>query len=124
MPLCRAAFVAATRRCREHVVLRTVQRVDFREQVAEGEVVGLVPEVVAVGRSSMTVAVQMWAENLRMGGRRAAGPARWSWWRSTARDGARPWPPDGRDCAPAWAIVFNGPTQSPCYPQPRMLFEC
>jgi acyl-CoA hydrolase len=71
--MARAAFVASTRRCREHVVMKLARRVDFAQQVAEGEVIELVPEVVGSGRTSMTVSVAMRAESLRTGERRDCG---------------------------------------------------
>jgi acyl-CoA hydrolase len=69
----KAAFVAATRRCRKAVVLASSQRVDFTNQIQRGEVVELVPQVIKAGRSSMTVEVQIWAENLQSGKRRSCG---------------------------------------------------
>jgi acyl-CoA hydrolase len=71
--MARAAFVAATRHCREHVVMKLAQRADFRHQVVEGEVIELIPAVVSTGRSAMTVTVAMWAENLQTGERRDCG---------------------------------------------------
>lgn len=69
----KAAFVAATRHCRKAVVMASSQRVDFESQIEKGEVVELAPRVVKVGRSSMTVDVGLWAENLLSGERRCCG---------------------------------------------------
>lgn len=69
----KAAFVAATRHCRKAVVMASSQRVDFVSHIQEGEVVELVPRIAKVGRSSMTVDVDLWAENLRSGDRRRCG---------------------------------------------------
>jgi acyl-CoA hydrolase len=55
----KAAFVAATRCCRKTVVMASSQRVDFKSQIHKGEVVELIPRVIAVGRSSMTVEVEL-----------------------------------------------------------------
>lgn len=66
----KAAFVAATRRCRAAVVMAASRRVDFASQIFNGEVIELVARVTQVGRSSMTVAVELWAENLQTGARR------------------------------------------------------
>lgn len=72
----KAAFVAATRHCRKAVVMASSQRVDFEGQIDKGEVVELEPSVVNVGRTSMTVDVQMWGENLLSGQRRFCGKGR------------------------------------------------
>lgn len=69
----KAAFIAATRHCRKAVVMASSQRVDFESQIQEGEVVELIPHVIKVGYSSMTVEIQLWAENLQSGGRRPCG---------------------------------------------------
>lgn len=61
----KAAFIAATRHCRRPVVLASSQRVDFTAQVHEGEVMEVSPRLVAVGRSSMTVEVDLMAEDLK-----------------------------------------------------------
>lgn len=65
----KAAFVAATRHSRRIAVLAASERVDFRAPVAVGSIVDTVAEVVEVGRTSMTVAVELWSEDL-MSGRR------------------------------------------------------
>ncbi len=69
----KAAFVAATRRCRKAVVMASSRRIDFKGQIQNGEVVELCARVTAVGKSSMTVETELWAENLRTGERRACG---------------------------------------------------
>ncbi|CAM5767648.1 acyl-CoA thioesterase [Bosea minatitlanensis] len=58
----KAAFVAATRRARCAVVMATPDKVAFHEPVRVGERVELTAEVTRVGRSSMTVTVDMVAE--------------------------------------------------------------
>jgi acyl-CoA hydrolase len=69
----KAAFIAATRHCRKTIVMASSRRVDFTAQIYEGEIMELIPRVAAVGRSSLTVEVDLWAENLRSGVRRACG---------------------------------------------------
>ncbi|NJL07512.1 MAG: acyl-CoA thioesterase [Methylacidiphilales bacterium] len=69
----KAAFVVATRHCRRAVVLAAAKRVDFTQHVQKGEIVELVSRVVGVGRTSMSVTVEMWAETLGSGARRRCG---------------------------------------------------
>jgi len=68
----KAAFVAATRRARCAVVMATSDKVEFHEPVRVGELVELTALVERVGRSSMTVAVNVVAERLVSGQRRIA----------------------------------------------------
>jgi acyl-CoA hydrolase len=68
----KAAFVAATRRARRAVVMATSDKVQFHEPVRVGELVELTARVERVGRSSMTVVVDMVAETLLTGARRIA----------------------------------------------------
>ena len=64
----KAAFVAATRRARCSVVMARSDRIAFDEPVRVGELIAL---VVRVGRSAMTVAVDMIREDLMSGRRKA-----------------------------------------------------
>ncbi|MGY4473763.1 acyl-CoA thioesterase [Bradyrhizobium sp. USDA 3364] len=68
----KAAFVAATRRARRAVVMATSDKVEFHDPVRVGELVELTAKVERVGRSSMTVAVEVIAEALISGDRRTA----------------------------------------------------
>ena len=68
----KAAFVAATRRARRAVVMATSDKVQFHEPVRVGELVELTARVERVGRSSMTVIVEVVAEALVSGDRRVA----------------------------------------------------
>lgn len=68
----KAAFVAATRRARCSVVMATSDKVQFHEPVRVGELVELTARIERVGRSSMTVSVDMIAETLVTGSRRIA----------------------------------------------------
>lgn len=68
----KAAFVAATRRARRAVVMANSDKVQFHEPVRVGELVELTARVERVGRSSMTVTVEVIAEALVTGWRRTA----------------------------------------------------
>ncbi|MFT4119805.1 acyl-CoA thioesterase [Bradyrhizobium sp.] len=68
----KAAFVAATRHARCAVVMATSDKVQFHEPVRVGELVELTARVERVGRSSMTVVVEVVAETLATGFRRIA----------------------------------------------------
>lgn len=68
----KAAFVAATRRARAPVVMARSDKVEFHVPVRVGELVELTARVTRVGRSSMTVAVDIAAEELTTGKRRLA----------------------------------------------------
>ncbi|ANH04037.1 acyl-CoA thioesterase [Shinella sp. HZN7] len=72
----RAAFVAATRHGRRITVLAASERVDFRAPVAVGAIVDTVATVVRVGRTSMTVAVELWSEDLMSGARACTAKGR------------------------------------------------
>ena len=65
----KAAFIAATRRARQSVVMASSDKIQFREPIKVGE---LVARVERVGRSSMTVAVDMIREDLISGQRKSA----------------------------------------------------
>jgi acyl-CoA hydrolase len=66
----KAAFVAASRHSRRTVVTACSERVDFKHAVHHGNLVELTAKVVATGRSSMTVVVDLFAEDLLSGERR------------------------------------------------------
>lgn len=68
----KAAFVAASRRARCAVVMATSDKVDFHSPVAVGQLVELAAHVSRVGRTSMTVEVDVTAEILTSGERRLA----------------------------------------------------
>ncbi|ABF46067.1 thioesterase superfamily [Deinococcus geothermalis DSM 11300] len=59
-----AAFIAATRHCRRKVVTRHLGETEFRRPVPAGTLVELIARVVATGRTSMTVQVELWTEQL------------------------------------------------------------
>lgn len=67
----KAAFVAATRHARRNVVMATSDKIEFHEPIRVGELIELVARVERIGRSSMTVAVEMIRENLINGQRKS-----------------------------------------------------
>ena len=68
----KAAFIAATRRARQHVVMASADNMIFDEPVRVGELVECVASVARVGRSSMTVEVDLIHEDSLSGLRRSA----------------------------------------------------
>ncbi len=68
----KAAFVAATRRTRQSVVMAASDKIEFHEPIRVGELVELIATVARVGRSSMTVAVDMIREDPVSGRRKSA----------------------------------------------------
>ncbi|MDQ1154181.1 acyl-CoA thioesterase [Brevundimonas sp. SORGH_AS_0993] len=71
----KAAFVTATRHSREVMVMAATNRIDFKAPVDGGDMVELVSRVKRVGRSSLSVEVQLWAERLLTGERRLSATA-------------------------------------------------
>lgn len=72
----KAAFVAASRYARKIVVTACSERVDFRAAVRHGSLIELTARVVATGRSSMTVSVDLVAEDLLSGQRQLCAQGR------------------------------------------------
>jgi acyl-CoA hydrolase len=68
----KAAFVAATRHARCAVVMASAEKTEFNAPIHVGEIVDIRARVARVGRSSMTVVVEVAAENLLSGERRRA----------------------------------------------------
>jgi acyl-CoA hydrolase len=68
MDICSA--ISAQRHCNRNVVTVSVDSVEFREAIRLGEVVVIEGEITRAFKSSMEVAIQVWAENLRTGSRR------------------------------------------------------
>ena len=66
----KAAFVAASRYARRSVVTACSERIDFHMPVREGELIELIARVVSTGRTSVTVEVVLYAEDLLTGERR------------------------------------------------------
>ena len=67
-----AGWVAATRCARRTMVTVASDRVEFKVPVRAGQLVELVAKVTRVGRTSVTVGVDMFAEDVQTGERRLA----------------------------------------------------
>jgi acyl-CoA hydrolase len=57
-----AAFICATRWCRRKVVTAHSSAIDFHQSIPVGTIVELIARIEKVGRTSMTVQVQLWFE--------------------------------------------------------------
>lgn len=68
MDIC--AAISAQRHCNRNVVTVAVDSVEFKGSIKKGEVVVIEGEVTRTFNSSMEIAMQVWAENLRTGDRR------------------------------------------------------
>lgn len=64
-----ATFVAASRDARRPVVTASSERIDFHVPVRQGQLAEVVGRVTKTGRTSMTVEVELWAEDLLTGAR-------------------------------------------------------
>lgn len=71
----KAAFIAATRQARAVMVMAASDRIDFVTPIRAGEMVELVATEKMSGRSSVRIAVELWAEDLLSGKRRHAATA-------------------------------------------------
>lgn len=65
----RLAYIVSSRFARKHMVTVASEKVEFRAPVNEGDLVELVGKVVAVGRTSVTVDIDMFSEGLLTGER-------------------------------------------------------
>lgn len=54
------ASIAAMRAAHKPVVTASIDRIDFKEPIRQGNLVETVARVVAVGRTSITVEVELW----------------------------------------------------------------
>jgi acyl-CoA hydrolase len=68
----KAAFVAASRFTRLTMVTASSERIDFHVPVRQGQVADLMARVTATGRTSVTVTVELHAEDLLTGERHLA----------------------------------------------------
>lgn len=68
----KAAAIAAARRAGKSVVMASSDKVDFHMPVAVGQLVEIFARVERVGRSSMTVSVQVIAETIGKNDRKVA----------------------------------------------------
>lgn len=71
----KAAFICASRHARQNVTMASSHQIDFVSPIKVGEMVELAARVRRVGRSSMTVEVELWAENVLSGERRRSATA-------------------------------------------------
>ena len=62
-----SAFITASRYTRRNIVTASSERVDFHIPVRRGQLVELVGRVVSTGRTSLTVEVELFAEELLTG---------------------------------------------------------
>jgi uncharacterized protein (TIGR00369 family) len=67
-----AGWIAATRCARRTMVTVASDRVEFKVPVRAGQLVELVARVIRIGRTSVTVGVDMFAEDVATGERRLA----------------------------------------------------
>lgn len=67
--MAKAGFIAATHKCREVMVLASLERTSFEAPIQIGEIVDLSAKVIRVGTKSITVNVKMWGEGLLTGKR-------------------------------------------------------
>ena len=68
----KAAFVVASRFTRKTVVTASSEKIDFSRPVLQGQLVQLDARVVSCGRTSLTVEVDLWSEDLLSGKRALA----------------------------------------------------
>lgn len=68
----KAGYIAATRCSRKQMVTVASDRVEFKVPVRAGQLVELIARVERVGRTSVTVLVDMWVEDLLSGQRQLA----------------------------------------------------
>ena len=67
-----AAGIAAGRCAQAAVVTAAMDRIEFHVPIANGALVETIAQVTSIGRSSMQVLVEVWAENLFSGERTRA----------------------------------------------------
>lgn len=90
-----AGWVAATRCARKTMVTVASDRVEFKVPVRAGQLVELVARVTRVGRTSVTVGVDMYAEDVLTGERRLATSGSFVF--VAIDDDGRPTPIEGPD---------------------------
>jgi uncharacterized protein (TIGR00369 family) len=87
--------IAAIRACRNQVVTASIDRIDFKEPIRVGDFVEAIARVARVGRTSLTVEVELWAEHPTTGFRRLSTVGKFIFV-SVGPDG-RPTPIGGQD---------------------------
>jgi acyl-CoA hydrolase len=65
----KAAFIVASRYARRTVVTASSEKCDFHVPIRQGQLVELVTRVIATGRTSITVEIDMYSEDLLSGDR-------------------------------------------------------
>lgn len=65
----KAAFITASRRARAIMVMAASRQIDFTAPIKGGDMVELRSRVTATGRTSLTVEVELWGEDLLSGAR-------------------------------------------------------
>jgi len=63
------ASIAGIRAARKPVVTASIDRIDFKHPIRQGELVETVARVVSIGRTSITVEVELWGEKPGSGDR-------------------------------------------------------
>jgi acyl-CoA hydrolase len=74
-----AAFVTASRHARRPVVTASSERIDFHVPVRQGQLAEVVGRVVGIGRTWLTVEVELWAEDLLTGKRELCTKGSFVW---------------------------------------------
>lgn len=64
-----AAFVTASRHARCPLVTASYEHIDFHTPVRQGQLAEVLGRVISIGRTSLTVEVELWAEDLLTGQR-------------------------------------------------------
>ena len=65
----RLAFIVSSRYSRKNMVTASSDKIEFKSPVRVGDLIELVGRIVRVGRTSLTVDIDMYSENLRTGER-------------------------------------------------------
>ena len=73
--MAKAGFVAATRQVRRSIVMAGTEQLDFRAPARVGDVVEVTARVIGMGRRSVRVQADMWAECSSTGDRRLCASA-------------------------------------------------
>ena len=63
------AGIAAMRTCRKQVVTASIDRTDFKAPIRAGDFVETIATVVKIGRTSITIEVELWGEDPITGAR-------------------------------------------------------
>jgi acyl-CoA hydrolase len=97
----KAAFIAASRHARAVMVMAASDRIDFVSPIRSGEMVELAARVQMVGRSSLRIGVELWAEDLMTGDRRRSATAVFTMVAVDGEGRPKPWNPHHQSTPPA-----------------------